>query len=221
MLPQQHLVTEFQANQPEHESNDRAGNPVTSVCVTNEKYMALLLQIWSTFVTVLRCSKTKITDGSRLLASVRVLWDIISKIYWQLWHSFFKNALESSYNFNIIEITWRKMARSVWLKPVSLATWCLHTSTYNVKRWTSRAWWRKSNVLHGVLTRQLVCDVIPHEILTMCTTNALSVDSAWHCTIIYSQCVFMQFDHCASGSRFWRCNKSAAYGSTRQWLAEH
>ena len=31
----------FQTNQPEHESDDRAGDTVTSVCVTNEKDIAL------------------------------------------------------------------------------------------------------------------------------------------------------------------------------------
>ena len=99
---------------------------ITSLCVTNEKYMALQQQIWSTFVTVLWCSKSKITDGTGILVLVRVLWDMISKIFWQFWHSFFKNALENCYNFNPIEITWRKMVRSVCLKPVSMATWRLH-----------------------------------------------------------------------------------------------
>ena len=35
----------FQTNQPEHESDDCAGDTVTSVCVTNEKDMALHRQI--------------------------------------------------------------------------------------------------------------------------------------------------------------------------------
>ena len=35
----------FQTNQPEQESDDRAGDTVTSVCVTNEKDMALQWQI--------------------------------------------------------------------------------------------------------------------------------------------------------------------------------
>ena len=99
---------------------------LTSVCDTNEKDMALLQQIWSTFATVLWFSKTKITDGTGILVLVRVLWDMISKIYWQFWHSFFKNALESSYNFNPIEITWRKIKCSVCLTPVSMAVWGLH-----------------------------------------------------------------------------------------------
>ena len=47
----------FQTNQPEHGWDDHAGDPVTSVCVTNEKDMALQWQIWSTFVTVLWCRK--------------------------------------------------------------------------------------------------------------------------------------------------------------------
>ena len=118
----------FQTNQPpEHELDDRGGDTVTSVCVTNEKDMALQWQIWSPSVTVLWCSKTKISDGTRILVLVRVLWDMISKVYWQFWHSFFKNALESSYNFNPIEITWRNLVRSVCLKPVSIAMWRLHT----------------------------------------------------------------------------------------------
>ena len=55
------------------------------------------------------------------------LWVMISKIYWQFWHSFFKNTYESSYNFYPIEITWRKIEHSVCLKPVSMETWRLHT----------------------------------------------------------------------------------------------
>ena len=43
----------LQTNQPEHESDDCGGDTVTSVCVTNEKDMALQQQIWSTFVTVI------------------------------------------------------------------------------------------------------------------------------------------------------------------------
>ena len=55
-------------------------------------------------------------------------------LQWQIWsfftlswHSFCKNALESSYNFNPIGITWRKIVCSVCLIPVSMAMWCLHT----------------------------------------------------------------------------------------------
>ena len=35
----------FQTNQPEHESDDLAGDTVTSVSVTNQKDVALQLQI--------------------------------------------------------------------------------------------------------------------------------------------------------------------------------
>ena len=38
-----------------------------------------------------------------------------------------KNALKSNYNYNPIEITWRKTVCSVCLKPVSMATWRWHT----------------------------------------------------------------------------------------------
>ena len=53
----------FQTNPVEHESDDRAGNTVFSLCVTNGKDMALQRQIWSTFVTVLWFRRTKIQDG--------------------------------------------------------------------------------------------------------------------------------------------------------------
>ena len=122
----------FQTNQPELESDDHAGGPVTSVCVTNEKDTALQRQVWSIFVTLLWCSKTEITDGTRILVLVRVLWHMISKIYWQFWCSFFKNVLESSYNFNPVEIMWRKMVRSVCLKPVPIAVWRLHIWPFTV-----------------------------------------------------------------------------------------
>ena len=71
---------------------------------------------------------TKISDGTRILVLLRVFWDMISKIYRQFWHSFLTNALESSYNFNPIGKTWRKMVQSVCLTPVLLVTWRLHTS---------------------------------------------------------------------------------------------
>ena len=58
----------FQTNPLKHESDDRAHNTVTSVCVTNGKDMALQQQIWSTFV-----HKTKIQDRARTLVLVRVL----------------------------------------------------------------------------------------------------------------------------------------------------
>ena len=54
-----------------------------------------------------------------ILVLVNVLWVTISKIYRQFWHGFFKYIFKSSFNFYAIEITWRKMARSVCLKPVS------------------------------------------------------------------------------------------------------
>ena len=65
---------------------------------------------FETYVTVLWCSKTEITDGTGILVLVRVLWDImISKIYWHKFqHSFFKNAHESRYYFNPTEIMWSK-----------------------------------------------------------------------------------------------------------------
>ena len=105
MLPHRHMVTGFKpTNQPEHESDDRSGDTVTSVCVTDKKDTILQRQIWSTFVTVLWCSRTKITDGTGISVLVGVLQDVISKIYWQFWHGFFKYALESSFNFNGILI---------------------------------------------------------------------------------------------------------------------
>ena len=52
--------------------------------------------------------KLKLQTGPRLLVLLSVLLDMISKIYWEFWHSFFKNALKSSCNFDPIEIMWWK-----------------------------------------------------------------------------------------------------------------
>ena len=46
-------------------------------------------------VTVLWYSKTKITNKAGILVFVRVLWDMISKIYRQFWQSFFKKYLKA------------------------------------------------------------------------------------------------------------------------------
>ena len=67
----------------------------TSVCVTSVIDVTLQWQIWSTFVTVVWCSKTKTRDGTGILVLVRILLDTVSKIDWQFWHIFFKNALDS------------------------------------------------------------------------------------------------------------------------------
>ena len=72
-------------------------------------------------------SNTEIQDRTRVMVLVRVSWVTISRIYWQFWHSFFKYTFESSFNIYPIEITWRKMVRTICLKPVSMATWHLHT----------------------------------------------------------------------------------------------
>ena len=75
-------------------------------------------------VTVLWYSKTKITDRARILVFVRVLWDMISKIYRQFWQSFFKKYFKEVTNWiplNKVE----KIIRSICLKPVSMATWRL------------------------------------------------------------------------------------------------
>ena len=98
----------FQTNQPEHELDDCS----LLLCVL----VLPMRKIW----------QTKITDETGILVLVRVFWDVISKIYWKRWHSLFNNTLESSYNFCPIEIVWRKMASSVHLKPMSMATWRLH-----------------------------------------------------------------------------------------------
>ena len=54
----------------------------THVCITSEKDMALQQQIWSTFVTVFWFTKTKITDGNRILVFVGYIF----QIYWKFWH---------------------------------------------------------------------------------------------------------------------------------------
>ena len=114
----------FQTNQPDHESDDRA----LLLCVLPMRKIWLFsFKIWLTFVRVLWFSKTVITDGTQIWVFVRVLWDVISKIYWQFWHCFVKNTLESRYSFCPIEIMWRKMVRSVCLTPVSMQSEvCIH-----------------------------------------------------------------------------------------------
>ena len=61
----------FQTIQLKHKSDDHAGDAVISVSVTNETDTALQLQIWSTFVTVLWCSKIEITDGTGIIDQER------------------------------------------------------------------------------------------------------------------------------------------------------
>ena len=100
----------FQISQPNHESNDRA----LLLCVgllPMRKIWHFRGKIWSAFVTVFWFNKTDITDGIEILVLVRVLWDVIFKIYWQFWRFLFKNTLETSYKFCLIEITWRKMVK--------------------------------------------------------------------------------------------------------------
>ena len=97
------------------------------ICVTNEKLTAFQRQIWQTFVTRLWCCKTKITDGT----GIWFMWESCEIWFLEVTANFgivpSKNALQSNYNYNPIEITWRKTVCSVCLKPVSMATWRWHT----------------------------------------------------------------------------------------------
>ena len=113
----------FQTNQPEHESNDPTDDTVTSVCYQWERY-SISVAIFDQHLS-LYCGavKPKLQKGPYCF-----LWDMILKIYWQFWYSFFKTAVVSSNNFYPIEITWRKMVHSVCLIPVSMIMWCLLTS---------------------------------------------------------------------------------------------
>ena len=65
-----------------------------------------------------------------------VLWVTISKMYWQFWQSFFKYTWQNSSNFYPIEITWRKVERSVCLKPAYIMTF--HCTSV----WTTVGHWR-------------------------------------------------------------------------------
>ena len=58
----------FQTNQPEHESDDRAGDTGTSVCVLP---MRKILHFSGKFEQHLWYSKTEITDGTGILVLVR------------------------------------------------------------------------------------------------------------------------------------------------------
>ena len=118
----------FQTNPLEHELDECIGNTVPSVCVTSGKDMALQGQMWSAFVTALCSVKPKFHTGLGYL----VVWVIISKIYWHLWHTFFKYTFESSYTFYPTEIMWRKMVHPL----------CNVTFAYIMMFHCTRAWWQ-------------------------------------------------------------------------------
>ena len=90
----------FQTSSIEHELDNCAHllwviyHPATGF--TNGKDIAVQLHIWSTFVMLLWLRKTEIQDRVWILVLVRVLWVMISRIYWQFWHSFFKFMFKSS-----------------------------------------------------------------------------------------------------------------------------
>ena len=70
----------FHTNQPEHESDDRLGNTLTS-----EEDMALQRQFLSIFVTLLWFStKTEIMDGTGIF--VHCLWRLIVPAYKGMHH---------------------------------------------------------------------------------------------------------------------------------------
>ena len=106
----------FQTNQPEHESDDRAGDTVTSVCVLPMRKIRHCSGKFDQHLSLYHDAvKPKLQTGPGYWFFVRVLWDMISKIYWQFWHSFIQNALESNCNSNPIEITWGKWyVQFVW-----------------------------------------------------------------------------------------------------------
>ena len=94
-----HVMTLTRGNWLEHESNDGAGNTVSSLCVTSGKDTVgtsakNLINICHCMHVLWFC-KTEIQD--RVL--VRVLSVSIFKIYRQFLHSFFKYTCKSSSNF--------------------------------------------------------------------------------------------------------------------------
>ena len=93
--------------------------PMSKIWHLGSKFDQRFSQYWGAV-------KPKLQMGPGYLFSW-FLWDVISKIYRQFWHSLFKNTLDSSYNFCPIKIMWRKMISSVCLTPVPMATWHLHT----------------------------------------------------------------------------------------------
>ena len=102
----------FQTNPPEHESNDRAGDTVTSVLPMKKKKKkkkqpGTSAQIWSSFVTVLwSCGAVKpilqTGPGYWFLCQSCEVWFPKSTVNCGC---FSENSLESSYNFNPIKIT--------------------------------------------------------------------------------------------------------------------
>ena len=109
----------FQTNQPENESNVLeyflCVLPTGKVWHLSGKFDQHLLLHFGVV-------KPKLQTGP----AYWFLWDMIFKIYWQCWISFFKTVLKNSSNFHPIEITCRKMVHPVCLKPVPMATWRLY-----------------------------------------------------------------------------------------------
>ena len=107
-----------------------------------------------------------------------VLWVMISKFTENFGIISSKMALQSSYNFDPIEITWRKIVCSVCLKPVSMATWHLHTlwlftvPAYNVETFDKSSFafkkFKKYSLPHIhtspwfyiIRTAETICDAI-------------------------------------------------------------
>ena len=127
--------------------------------------LPILWRIWhisgrfDQHLSLLLFLKTEIQHRAGILVLVRVLWVTISKLNWQFWQSFFKYVFKSSSNFYPIEITWRKMASSVCLKPVSMdVTWRLHTLWHFTVpvNWFSKMHAHNSNSGHVLRCRRNV-----------------------------------------------------------------
>ena len=117
----------FQANQPDLESDDCA---LLLSALPMRKIWHFSGKIWLIFVTVLWFNKTEIADGPGGSCESLVRFDFQNLLTIL---ALFLKKRTSSYNFCPIEITWRKLVRSVCLTPVSMATWLLHnmTSTFH------------------------------------------------------------------------------------------
>ena len=91
----------FQTN-PLHSINwmiiDSAGNTVSSVCVTNGKDDRHFSSKFDQHLS-LYCGSSQAEFQTGLGYGEANLLVMISKIYWQFWHTFFKYTCGSSYNF--------------------------------------------------------------------------------------------------------------------------
>ena len=112
----------FQTNPPEHESDDRADLLCVLQVVKIWHFSSKLDQLLWLF-----CPENQLKSEVMILILVRVLWGTISKIYWQIWQSFFKCTFKSSFIFYSSGVMCRKWhIQFVWNQCQGNHDVCMH-----------------------------------------------------------------------------------------------